>query len=726
VREAVRKESDIFSELAKICASPGYVHAIACLCYKNDIIRYGDTLTPEDMLQQFSRDILVRTEISTLVGLACKKQLNIDLPSPEVIQRYIDETDSLLKEIHQSMGAPIEYIFDPNKVGDQNFNPFRDGSVLREPIFYSGESAYHFQYRDLSKIKYEKDSDWFLRNKGFSIQQVIDVVTSIQSLQNDKANNVLQELFDKDPSEWTVLSAYKFTAEEVSDISNIEIDTVRLVIESFVASIGMDKFNSLDDFNPQNAYPVIRLPEDEYLLFQIYSLTQALYETPFFWFNDDAAYRSTAMQHRGEFTENFSAERLKLVFGENRVFSNIDIYDSKKKAGEIDVLVVFANRAIILQAKSKKLTIPSRKGNDNSLKDDFKKAVQDAYDQAYLCATLLNEKNHKLIDKSGNELNINRCYKEIYPFCVISEHYPALSFQARQFLKFQETENIKPPFVMDVFLLDVMTEMLQSPLHFLSYVNRRTSYGEKILSTHELTILSYHLKQNLWVDGDHTMLVLEDDICVDLDLAMLTRRDGVPGPDTPEGILTTYKGTLFDQIIRDIDKLEHSATISLGFTLLSLDGDTIEIINDGISQLIRLGKKDGQHHDLTLAMGDEGKSGLTIHCNDDHESISLPRLERHCEQRKYTQKATSWFGICIGQAIPRLRFCINTEYDWTQSNEMDKLVQDLPKPQNIKGKKRINFVPATRPSKKIGRNEKCLCGSGKKYKKCCLKQEWKM
>ncbi|MDZ7968456.1 MAG: SEC-C metal-binding domain-containing protein [Nostoc sp. DedSLP03] len=725
MREAVRKESEIFSELAEICASPGYVHAIASLCYQNDIIGYADTLTPEDMLQQLSRDILVRTEISTLVGLACKKQLNIDLPSPEVIRRYIDKTDSLLKEIHQSMMPPMEYIFNPNKIGDQNFNPFRDGLVLREAIFYGGESAYDFQYRDLSKIKYEKDNNWFLTNKGFSIQQVIDVMTSIKSLRNDKANNVVRKLFNKDPSEWTVLSVYKFTAKEISDISNIEIDTVKLVIESFVSSINMDEFNSLDDFNPKNAYPIIQLPEDEYLLFQIYSLVQALYETPFFWFNDDKAYKNIANQHRGQFTENFSAERLKLVFGEKRVFSNIDIYNSKEQAGEIDVLVVFADRAIILQAKSKKLTIPSRKGNDNSLQSDFKKAIQEAYDQAYLCATLLNDKKYKLVDKSGKELNINREYKEIYPFCVISEHYPALSFQARQFLEFQETKNIKPPFVMDVFLLDVMTEMLQSPLHFLSYVNKRISYGDKILSTHELTILSYHLKQNLWIDNKYAMMQIGDDICVDLDLAMLTRRDGAPGSDTPEGILTKYKGTVFDQIIRDIDKLEHSAIISLGFTLLSMSSDAIEMINNGIAELIKRGRKDGQHHDLTLEIS-EGGLGLTIHCNDDHKSISGPRLESHCERRKYTHKASSWFGICIGQKVPRLRFGVNKEYDWVQSNEMDELVQDLPKPQNLKGNNKINFAPEPRQSKKIGRNEKCPCGSGKKYKKCCLKQEWRM
>jgi hypothetical protein len=724
VKETVRKESEIFSELAEICASPGYVHAIGWLCYQNNIIRYDDMLTPEDMLQQLSRDFLVRTEISTLVGLACKKQLNIDLPSSETIQRYIDRTNSLLQEIHQSMMPPIESIFDPNKVGNKSFNPFKNGLVLREAIFYSGESAYHFQYRDLSKIKYEKDNDWFLKNKGVSIQQVIDVVSSIQLLQNNKVNDLMKRFFDKDPSEWTFLPVYKFTAREVSEISNLEIDTVKLVIESFVAPIDKDEFNSLDDFNPQNAYPVIRLPMDEYLLFQIYSLVQALYETPFFWFNDDASYCSTAMQHRGEFTENFSAERLKLVFGKERVFSNVDIYNSKDKAGEIDVLVVFADRAIILQAKSKKLTIASRKGNDNSLQSDFKKAIQEAYEQAYLCATLLNEKKYKLIDKSGKELNINREYKEIYPFCVISEHYPALSFQARQFLEFHESKNIKSPFVMDVFLLDVMTEMLQSPLHFLSYVNRRTSYGDKIFSTHELTILSYHLKQNLWVNDENAMLMIDDDICVDLDLAMLVRRDRAPGSDTPEGILTKYKGTIFDQIIRDIDRLEYSAIISLGFALLSLNEDTIEIINNGISELIRRGRKDAQNHDLTI-MTEEGR-GLTIHCNDDHESISWPRLESHCEQRKYKHKSSSWFGICIGQKIPRLRFGINKEYDWVQSNEMDELVKDLPKPQNLKGKNKINFVPATRQSKKIGRNEKCPCGSGKKYKKCCLKPEWKM
>lgn len=731
MKKIVREETEIFLELSELCASPGYVHAIAYFCFRDNTVRYNEKLTSDDLLQQFSEERLVRTELSTIIGLTCKSQISTDLPSPDLIQEYIQKTETLLQEIHQSMMPPMEEIFNPNKIDDPSFNPFKSGKSLREPIFYSAESAYYFQYRDLSKEKYKKDTDWFSKNKGFSIQQALDVIASLQSLLNNKINDLLKKN-EKEHSESTFLSGYTFTAQEISENSNIDIDIVSKIIESFVSSIDMASFNSLDDFNPTNAYPIIRLSKGEYLLFKIYSLMEALYETPFFWFKDDNKYASVAMQHRGEFTEEFSAERLKLVFGKNHVFSNIDIYDSKSKAGEIDVLVIFANKAIVLQAKSKKLTIAARKGNDNNLQSDFKKAVQDAYNQAYSCAELLQNKDCKLTDKNGNTLNINREYKEIYLFCVVSDHYPALSFQSKHFLELYNSEDniIKTPFIMDVFLLDVMTEILQSPLHFLNYVNRRTLYGEKIFSAHELTVLSYHLKYNLWFEDEYSMIQLEDDICVDLDLAMLTRRENVPGSDTPEGILTRYKDTEFDRILKGIEKLEHSSVIDLGFMLLALSSDTIERLNDGVFQLIELGKKDGRHHDLTLFMSSANGSGLTIHCNDDHEYISVPRLEKHCERRKYAQKANSWFGLCIGQAVPRVRFGINKEYTWAQSDSMDRLVEDLPQPQNLEGKKKISFAAtsasAKKTKRKIGRNEKCLCGSGKKYKNCCLRQPWKI
>ncbi|MAN50475.1 MULTISPECIES: SEC-C metal-binding domain-containing protein [unclassified Marinimicrobium] len=724
MNDVIKTEQELFDELESLCRSPGYLHAIAYFCFRDNTIRYKDgEMVVDDVIQQFSFERLVRTEISTLIGLACKGQLNITHPGPKSIQEYIDKTESLLKSLHKAMMPPLEEIFDKSKIGDPSFNPFRTGKALRESIFYGGEAAYNFQYRDLALIKYKNDSDWFQKNKGYSIQEAEQIVSSLLLLQNTKISDVIpSQLKTLSPEDWTMLPGFVFTDKELSEKSGVDLEVTKFFLESFTCPPDIDKnqFSALDDFNPMNAYPIIRVSESEFILFQNYGLLEALYETPFFWFNADNNYKVKARENRGLFTESFSEERLNLVFGKNRVFTNIDIYkDKKTRVGEIDVLVIFANRAIVLQAKSKKLTIAARKGNDNSLKEDFKKAVQDAYDQAYQCAEFLNDESYRLQDSSGSELKIYREFESIYPFCVVSDHYPALSFQARQFLTYQTTKEIKPPFVMDVFLLDVMTEMLQSPLHFLSYVNRRVEYAERILSNHELTILSYHLKQNLWIDSDISMIQLGDDICADLDLAMLTRRNGAPGIQTPEGILTKYKDTTYGRLIAEIDGLDDPATIDLGFLLLSLSGDTIEQINDGIDQLCKLHSVDGKHHDLTLGI-DQGKTGLTIHCNGDKVNIAGPRLKNHCEKRKYALKADTWFGLCLDPTSRKIKFGLEMKFDWVQSDEMDQAIKDLPKPQNLKNGGRVNFSTKRRNEKKIGRNDPCPCGSQRKYKKCCL------
>ena len=71
-----RKESEVFKELEVLCQSPGYIHAIAYFCFRDNTIRYADEVKPEDVLQQFSMERLVRTEISTLIGLVCKNDID--------------------------------------------------------------------------------------------------------------------------------------------------------------------------------------------------------------------------------------------------------------------------------------------------------------------------------------------------------------------------------------------------------------------------------------------------------------------------------------------------------------------------------------------------------------------------------------------------------------------------------------------------------------------------
>src|SRR5690606_23500798 len=118
----------------------------------------------------------------------------------------------------------------------------------------------------------------------------------------------------------------------------------------------------------------------------------------------------------------------------------------------IDTLVLIADHAIVVQAKSKRLTLLARKGNDLQLQADFKGAVQDACDQAIACSQNLVDGKAIFADVNGKKVEIARPIRSVYPLCVVSDHYPALSFQARQFLEYEATEAIHAPLVCDIFL----------------------------------------------------------------------------------------------------------------------------------------------------------------------------------------------------------------------------------------------------------------------------------
>jgi hypothetical protein len=361
------------------------------------------------------------------------------------------------------------------------------------------------------------------------------------------------------------------------------------------------------------------------------------------------------------------------------------------------------------------LTLEARKGNDLQIKDDFKKAIQESYDQALVCSKALVEGGYKLKIANGPEIVLSTPLKQIFPVCIVADHYPALAFQARQFLKFEIAEKIAPPLVTDVFTLDAITEMLDTPLRVLSYLDLRSMHGEKTLAMHELTLLSTHLKYNLSINEKYDFVHFGDDIAVHLDAAMAVRREGLPGARTPDGILARLRGTHVGRILSEIESRPDPATIDLGLRLLSLGEGAIDTINKGISRISAQAAKDGKNHDFTAEFG-AASSGLTIHCNNRPREAAEKSLFIHCSLRKYSQKASGWFGIAISPRDAAVRFGLKLEGEWEENPVMEEAVRSMPvgvHPNDIKG--------ALKAKQKLGRNDPCPCGSGRKYKKCCLR-----
>lgn len=711
-----RPEEVIFGDLEKLCTSKGFIHVIALFCYHDNLIRYkGDKITEEDLGNQYSQNALLRTEISTLIGLMIKHPIDAVMPSPKVLQEYINRSENLHLELHGALIAPMmDSMNEARRKGTKN-DPFRNAEIMREPIFYGGESAYNFQYSQLAKLKFQNDNDWLKQNKKFDIDDACAIALAFTKFQPQRLIECVEKFKTSPPDEWTVLQGFCFTKENLVEATNISNDAIDGFLDAFSCNLEAknSSFTSLSEFNETNAAPILKMDESSYVLLQQYSLQEAIYDSPFFWMGSDDDYKSTAFKHRGQFTESFITDCLSAVFGQDRVFTNIDIYKGKNRYCEADVLVVYGDRAIVVQAKSKRLTLEARKGNDLQLKKDFKLAIQDASDQCLLCSQALCGDGFRYEDSFGKKLEFKIKPRVIFPICAVSDHFPALARQVRQSLQFTSTQIIQPPLVVDVFTVDVMAEMLNTPLHFLNYLSLRARGNEKIVVSHEMTTLGYHLKQNLWLDEQYNFVNLGDDFSASLDIAMMARRVDAPGEKTPKGILTRFKGTNIGRLLDDIEEAASPQLTGLGLLFLQLGSEAAKHINTGFDQIVRDVQRDGSLHDFSVQV-ESSNSGFTVHCSHLSMFEAQEKLQAHCKLRKYVTKFDAWYGVMLDPKTGRISGALINEDTWKQDAQLEQALQNWT-PQPVQP-----LSSLSQHRKKIGRNEQCPCGSGKKHKRCCI------
>ena len=128
-------------------------------------------------------------------------------------------------------------------------------------------------------------------------------------------------------------------------------------------------------------------------------------------------------------------------------------------------------------------------------------------------------------------------------------------------------------------------------------------------------------------------------------------------------------------------------------------------------------RADGKMHDLTF--GFKEGSGITFHCTDEPSNVAGPRLKSYCSLRKYREKASQWFGLCMTFSGPDVRFGASLVFPWSQDEQMDEKSKELKEALPIDQALQTLMMKRSR-ARKISRNDPCPCGSGRKYKKCCL------
>ncbi|HHF2953599.1 TPA: YecA family protein [Vibrio diabolicus] len=709
-------ENTTFEKLEELCSREGFIHVLSYLARRDCTFGYQGGLTGENLGHFYSPERLIRTELSTLHGLVQKSGINTVKISDEEIRDWSLEAEKLLAEVHESLKASTYQRFtDENmKLNMEDF--FSQEDIIREYVFYGAEQAFDFQFAELACERYQNDSAWMAENVGFDINEAYSIYKAITSQLNEKISSLAQSE-EASATFKSYLTCNELSLRKLCELTRLAEDKVLAFLDAFSPSLEDDNsaYNSIDDVNIVNFKPIAKV-ENDYYLFQTTALAQSMYESPIFWMRSDKKYVNTAVKHRGEFTETFAFKRLGKIFGEGNVYCNLDIFkNASEKVGEVDILAKFGTKFLIVQAKSKGMTIPARQGKVNLVKDDFVKGIQNAYDQAVECsnALLLDEMIIKDID--GNVIDLGAKPSSCYPICLTSESYPGLLFQCRQYLKHQEEELLKPPFVMDVFFLDILTEFLSQPLFLLSYVDRRSSYLHEIVASTEIVLLGLHLKRNLWLEDKFTMMSLHDDIAADLDAAFMVRRMELAGSRTPDGILKRYSQGFISKLLFKLQYVKRDELTDFAFTLMKSSGGFLDTLDAAVTKICFETIQDSKTHDFTVLFDGES-GGMTIHTYAGNREQGREALLSYMHARKYKEKQDHWLGIIVEPRNEMVMDICHIKEDWCFDAEMEAGIKSL----NL----RPSVSPCLKTMKKqlkfkVGRNDKCPCGSGRKNKRCC-------
>lgn len=515
-------------------------------------------------------DKLAYQEFSYLFGILIKNKLDTTIiPKEEDARVYLKNTYKLLKELHSYYGMKsFESMMAEAMVNKEKGLPPEKSRILNskeaiiESVFYSDSGAYDFQYWESARKRYKKDDEWIKKHLGFSINDAVELSKQAKELCQKKGND--RKNIKDFPSfcKWA-LDVFSF---EISDISLMD-KVKRRLLYRFSVTPGKSINANLkypNNFNELEIKPIIKLSESSFLLPVSFNLARSIDESPYYWIlENDKEYFPIAQKNRGDYTEESAEKVLQKVFGREHVFKNIRVERKKSEAGrkklgkeytDIDVLAILGNKALIVQAKSKKMTLLSRHGDLKQVAVDFKEAVQEAYNQGLLARRHVLTRDAEFKDKKGKEFKLPEAINEAYIIVVTTDNYPALEFQLQVLLKKQDAD----PFsiAVNVFDLDLLAKYLPDPYDFMFYVYQRIKLGDKIIGTSEVAALGYHLDQRLYIDPksgfDH--LTIAEGFAALIDDDIMRERYGTEEEKNKSRIKQKWKNESFTKLIEQVKR----------------------------------------------------------------------------------------------------------------------------------------------------------------------------
>jgi len=513
--------------------------------------------------------------------------------------------------------------------------------------------------------------------------------------------------------------AFEAATVELSDIINIEPPVTIREWEGFISLIGLTVENRKKMADPieVSKRPLFVFPNNRVFFVDGSHILDVLWVR----YENVAKTFQKYQKHKSEWLEKKIVEYLSKIFPSKNVYRNLTYPNPDRDDGsitEIDCVIEWGPFLVLVEAKSKQFRMESQFGDAGRLRTDIKANIEDAFEQARRAVRYI-EKTHmaKFVEsKNGRKLIVNKSNIQRIYLLTVSQHYLAgLATDLAALKNLKLFKGDEYPMSICLADLEIISEFCDGPDVFLHYIERRLATQKKkvFLCTDEIDFFGAYLDTRLRIEDRFLKKGERKPNWINLgpwsnefDDWMKYKRGHISKPPS----IRLKVPDEIQEILEELRKNERDdAAKWIAFALLDMSDKGLAIISKAIQEFRKAELTSGKFRRLVVQDQDTVISFTA--------SLDLPKslLHRRTAERaiieKYRRKALKSisFGIMVLDAKP-FECATWVEGPWEPDEEMEKAIKAEP-----------DFRPA--PGQKLpGRNEACICGSGKKFKKCCLQR----
>ena len=451
-----------------------------------------------------------------------------------------------------------------------------------------------------------------------------------------------------------------------------------------------------------------------------------------FTYFDDMARSDAALRDRygkciADWMELEIERQLQRLFPTAAVIRNACFPDPDNPGGETeaDVVVVWWPFLIVVDAKGKRVATEALRGSRAKLKKTIGKNIQDAFVQSRRVVHIL-ERDGRIRFKekaTGRVVEVKRDrLRRVMPISVTLQNLSGIPTQLAITQRLGLFKGNAFPWSVSIDDLDVITRFAGSPDVFLHYIERRIVHQNVTVGLHgdELDIFGQYLDNRLHPSLYEGRKEIDEHTAGPSTIAFnggdegfepfyMAEWNGEPPPAASVGLKVP---PLIQSVLSELRNRTDDGARWIAFALLGLSHAALGRLASALEDL-KLNPARGQRIlRTTMREGDVVINVLAHRGLTEGDFFKNVTMRSRMEHYRTRARATVTFGIDQRDSFKPFEVAQWVEGPWEHEPVIEKLLaEDRDQPR---------IVQMPHGTTKMGRNDPCPCGSGRKFKKCCI------